>query len=175
MSLNQKFNKPISTYSSRISDTLYQVKRALAEMPRLKEGNAITFLNYMSEQILIEHSLPSISQFLGYTYSQTAGDLQTLTCKAKHEEEKLEIGKGKKFKDTSKSGQLGLNERRKYCSHCKTTSHNTSDCRSKTIKTCSYCHKKGHEEKDCRTKANQKKNYLKNPICYFIPNFLQIL
>lgn len=68
ISLNLKFNEPITSWSSPISDTLYQVKRALNEMPRLKEGNASTFLDYMSEQIFIEQSLSSIFQFLRYLY-----------------------------------------------------------------------------------------------------------
>ncbi len=58
------------------------------------------------------------------------------------------------FSSTSSSKPIvGSRSSRKWCSHCKSESHNTIECRSKTLKICSYCKNCGHEEKECRKKA----------------------
>ncbi len=109
-----------------------------------------SLIRFLVRQIFIERCMSQLSQFLRYTQVQTNADTQTLTIKAVHEEEKLSnIRKNISHQSSTKTFSKPCTSNSVWCSHCKAGTHNTSNCRSRTIKTCNYCHLKGRIECEC--------------------------
>ena len=144
-SATQKPDENIGAYADRIRRLIWKIKEV-----GLSEGEEIDFLNKMTElqafNRFVNHSLPEISKFLRLKGVKTF-DKAVL--------EAVEEDRIAKFSYSTK----------KYCSHCKTATHNTVDCRKKSSnsqnssnssnssKICAYCKIPGHHITECRKRA----------------------
>ncbi len=150
----QKPGEDTDTFGSRCLE--YRNKLYLSYKNVTPPISTVTdFINFFARQIYIENSTSQLSQFLRYTHTQASLELEALIERAKLEEEILrKPGHSAQTRPQNQNQlQRMTNHPRKWCSHCKTDSHVTNDCRARNIKTCSYCKNKGHEERECRKKA----------------------
>lgn len=141
--ISQKQNEDVAVYASRIQNLIWKAKERGQNHPELDKATIAKMVDFQGRQRLIDFCAPEISQHLRCVSGKMT--FQEALSKATLEETKIRETRGK-FRTP------------RYCSNCKTNTHNTAECRSKNptgTKFCTYCKFKGHTIEECRRKKRE--------------------
>ena len=145
--VRQERNERIQQYADRITHLAYKARLAAKtndELPLKSANDNITFL--MKERLRLG-SQEHISRFLRTHKRLDFADLlaEAINYETEEIQEKQHSEKARK---------------KRFCSVCKTETHDTEYCRFRTNhKKCTYCKRNGHEVNECRTKKFNDENH----------------
>ena len=133
-------SETVQKYGDRITNLAYKAKLASKKEKDLTLESATQMIQFMALERFKIGSKTEISRFICCNpYATTLTEAITLAVEF----------------ETKEAQEHGNRSQRKYCSYCRTETHNTIDCRlknrSKTTE-CSYCHIPGHTRDVCRKK-----------------------
>lgn len=157
-SLIQKPNETVRQYADRINEHVYKARIAAQREDSADEkAISLAITSRTAKERFLVGSKIEISRYLRGLPRQLG--LSELIHEAEEFEqtEIQEITNRRLYHHESR-----LNNSGRYCSFCKTTTHNTADCRSKNrshtsrSNECAYCHIPGHTKEECRKKRNDE-------------------
>lgn len=141
--LKQKSNENIQSYFNRVFKIISEIKELGKNDPAIAGSFKLIETQGLNQFIL--KSEPKISIFLQCSKPTSLQDALAMALNF----EKL-------------NPQNEVRKPNKYCSHCKTQTHNTVDCRKSGRKECTVCKKPGHSEKNCWYNKNEKSQNFKS-------------
>ncbi|XKL68996.1 hypothetical protein PGB90_006765 [Kerria lacca] len=164
-SASQTSNETCQEYSNRLTHLGYRALLASRVNQEIESNAASEIIRYTALRRFKLGSKSDISKYL--LGNSLATDLTSATRYAVEFEQQINQSK----KNTS------VTPHNKYCTLCRTSTHNTIECRSKNKKSrnineCSYCRIPGHHASECRKKKAQenKINNIKKPECRYCKN-----
>lgn len=169
--IKQNGNETVQYFYNRIDNLCTRILNSLTCQDEREKIGRVETIKELSLQRFILHSTPDISRFLRSKEPKTLSEAFNA---ALEEERALQISKSNFF-----------NNKSKFCSNCKTKTHNTRDCfkknsnnsRTGTVhlnssqnhspqhsanqnKICNYCKKPGHLIEECfKRKRNNEKRH----------------
>lgn len=181
--IKQHNTESVLSFYNRIDKLCTRILNSVSCRDEGERLGRVETIKELSLQRFILHSLPDISRFLRGKEPKNLSDAFNA---AAEEERALQV---------SKSNYLHNHNKNKYCSNCKTKSHNTRDCfkknnnrsREMTVnlnapqnvsrqnfqrsnKFCNYCKKQGHLIADCFKRKKNNETYNNNSNSNFSQN-----
>lgn len=136
--LKQKANENVQSYFNRVFKIVTEIKELGKNDPAISASFKLIETQGLNQFIL--KSDPKVSIFLQCSKPTSMQDALAMALNF----EKL-------------NPQNEIKKSNKYCSHCKTQTHNTVDCRKAFGKReCTICKKPGHVEKECWFNKKEK-------------------
>ncbi|XKL59927.1 hypothetical protein PGB90_000943 [Kerria lacca] len=165
-SASQTSNETCQEYSNRLTHLGYRALLASRVDQEIESNAASEIIRYTALRRFKLGSKPDISKYL--LGNSLATDLTSATRYAVEFEQ--QISQSKK--------NMSVTPHNRYCTFCRTSTHNTIECRSKNKKSrnineCSYCRIPGHHASECRKKKAQenKINNVQKQECKYCKNF----